>query len=778
MENQHNYASPLFSSLTPEEEKDLLLHDSRQHPTDLVYHYRTYGSGAFPADPFALLEDPFNDYMAELLDMDDAAPAADEAGAEGKAGIRKEEEAHLRRKSNYLNFMYKQVMWVCGVLEQPVTVKMDGELCRLTHPHTGNPLRWGDILCDRSAPAFNTYGHYHRGAGYLPGIDESRLRAIKAHKERVDRRAEAMGYPIPDREHRWMIGAALANFLHQGATQRVLNDHDMHALETPLLHDAIDAACEKRYGTPLPKTLKQEVCDTLWTAGGELKWKNVLHAEAFGTGMNDYTNLHKAGMHEPGESYFHPLLALPCDMKLYTQYGIGFVGEDDIFEVRTDGCMAGEKRRYPVMEFKSSATSEIITDDPTCFPELYSKSCIDRHFLENLRSAIGEDAVHNALSEQREHCFDATRLFHVLTREQREKARPLLDDYGRDVQFAQDAMLFEEAANKEALSFLQRMEGEKGMGKCVGNISDIAELLAGLQEKRRSDDPQTAKHAALHGHMAELTFMLRLMAFGLTEADAMHIDDLTRETRPGAGVINAATFTGHLGGKIYHGPLRDAIWPNDEARSEARLQAYRKGVAPLYAQVRSHAAFYGKAESMRAAYAGLLAADAAWEAAMASAVDVSSWRSMTEARTNREKAHWQYNLQYMVVREELAGWLEERPELRDALRETAGPSGIEYFTEKMAQLAESCIIFDARRNMLQENRNTRSRNAGAADLVYAKPHGITRTGCWTDMVDAQRNRLQAMCEGNQRRGETAARVGAEEITGTSLLKSADRVMAR
>ena len=540
---------------------------------------------------------------------------------------------------DWLNYQMKNFIIRQRLLNQVVSINIDGDMVDLTNPDTAMPLLYGDFITDRSGPKFGGYLDETCGEDYLPG--NVCLQEVEALIERQQQATlsycQKKGLPLPDPE---TLKIATSIFRRKHPSQRKLSDFDLTAREIGLLERAIlnkvsallpPAQREKLQRSP---QLKVEIGKTAWRLGGMVKTSVIIAT------LNDpepsicrsYKDRVLETLHVPGEHGFHPqvfshmlisgvgkvvraeylnfysAIGEPAPVFYLrdssaqpdTYYGLGipFV-EALISEVSTLGKFTLST------EGSDTEIGDIICDNSSIFGHVFNpnihfqKICFELKTQHDISASLIAQAVARATKDNPEQHKVFEQALALLSTEsslspaQRLAAEKALTQYLAHHQFMETGLIFEEAGKKEGQSQLFKLKSNKG--KLIGNISDTAIFLD--QARQIIDDPSLPASdskviaAKAHMQMATLTTLFSVTRWGIKHTNHTAVGN-THD------IISAKEFQQSLNQRSY--TLRDTTGIREQLKlsnitedeAQQRLDSYQHGFEPIWQFIREKAPFF------------------------------------------------------------------------------------------------------------------------------------------------------------------------------------------
>lgn len=560
------------------------------HPGDLVNHFESVGD-------ILTNKDGKIDIIAAAMDKDQTKTA---------------------------ELMFKQFVFIKGMLREPVVTQIDGDWVELKHPHTGNPLTYGDVLTDRSGPKFG--GHLVHGVGeeFLTlSAEEKRIR--EEVKQECAEKARAAAGDNPPADLEAMIESGTATFNHPSAFMRELGDYDSKMADFNLLCQATGAAIKKKTNLDLTLDEQYEVTLTHWMYGGGIKTE---HLQAARDGDKNYGQLVQKDLSKnpPPEGEEHmQIKAFGNAMKrlgvgpealgmkigmVFNENGCSIEATSRALMRRTDGTFAATGKMREIFD--------TLGDSGLDFEPTLTKGRLDEGSLVRLREEMGRhlkpaeavgSAIQAAMEKQKEKgsAFDFVRLVKDIAEAHPENTDLQTTLEERAVKYSlrhaqlKAVEMDEEIGQKIALSGHQHEKGiaqqEEVFGKLSGNASDILERLFAMYERRENDDSSAKSHQQL----VVLSTLVGEGCWGTTEEKLNDVGKFLEQLKPGefAQYITARADTeGKLRKKIgYWGGMT-------EEQAAVELPKFKKGVNSVLELVRKQSGYFAVMDNLGRAFEG------------------------------------------------------------------------------------------------------------------------------------------------------------------------------
>lgn len=536
---------------------------------------------------------------------------------------------------DWLNFEIKNFIIRRAVMNQPVSVVIDGELTYLTNPETNVPLLYSDFITDRSGPKFAGYLNEKPGMEYLTAnVDPDKRTRLMGLQERSTLRfCRVNVLTLPDKES---LNIALAVFAKKHQVQRKLSDFDLTARETSLLESAVLLALKDKLNPKQfekfeknPK-LAKAIGKTAWQVGGnistvrindylnaetppELSYEQSVRQSMIFPGTPNFKKYDEPG-YDPSTAFTHMLIdgvgrtvrdhyltfykSLNETAPVFyrpdssgvpdTFYGVGIpFFEASVEKINPDGTIKFSTNK-DVIEI-----GDIICDNSSIFGRIFNaknnfglmckkflsigitKEQIDTIQLRVAKPGMTQLQVYNATLEE---------LIKALPLETRKKGSELFRKYQLQLDFMESSLIAEEAGKKEGQSQLYKRE--KNFGKLIGNISDIAPFVIGMLNAA----PQS-QNARAHLDILKLTTLISVTRWGIDHSNHNEVQNthLTVSPEQFMDSLNARSYQGEPSSGI-----RAAFKLNKISKEESvkRLQEYQTGFEPIWQSIQRNKTFF------------------------------------------------------------------------------------------------------------------------------------------------------------------------------------------
>jgi hypothetical protein len=565
---------------------------------------------------------------------------------------------------DWLNYHMKNFIIRQRVLNQPVSIKIDGQLVELTNPDTNKQLIYSDFITDRSGPKFGGYLDETAGSEYLSGnVSKSKVDVlIDKQKQACIQYCQDNNLPIPDEK---TLDLATSIFKRKHQSQRRLSDFDLTARELGILEKSILKEVEKHLDESEkialannPELIK-EIGQTAWQVGGAINTsiiKEMLNAKepspksykervmatrlhpddpsykppedkdhnpnlAFthmlidGVGKTvrqEYLNFYEAIGQQAPTFYFNTSSGKPD-----TYYGLGIPFlEASIRKVTQSGNLK--------LSTKSDDTEigDIICDNSSIFGHVFNPNNNFQQIRDNLitQQKIPDELFQHALQQATSVHSEQHKIFEQtfknlsddprLTSQQKIAVDEALTSYLQRHQFMETGLIFEEAGKKEAQSQLFR--SAKKTGKLIGNISDTAPFLDRAQKKiekaTRLNDRKALTNAKAHLQMTMLSTLISVTRWGISSENNKQVGNTNN-------IISAVEFQQSLNERSYHASgstgIRkqlklDAITIEEAQR---RIASYEKGFGAIWQNINDNDMFFNLVDNYKQAKADMVKAN-------------------------------------------------------------------------------------------------------------------------------------------------------------------------
>jgi len=553
--------------------------------------------------------------------------------------------------AEFANFAIKRLVIRLGVLEQPVIIEIDGKNTPLLHPHPcvdgiGLPLHYSDFVVDRSGPKFlgaldaevaveTLMEKDAELKAMLTSLNEKRdpseafetdivAVARRLAKARIWGDSSFKNFPIaPAETLPRKTGRAYLElkdlksakvdpddvttvFLQKHLVQRRLSDFDLTARETETFALAIGKALGKlKSGTPSREFIL-EIGRIAWQIGGPIDRKLIDAALAAETASAKTSSpktairfYNEAIASDPrfipaegsGSKYYHVLfhevgplvgsLLKGAKPKIDAGYGLGIPYFGPEVEEGSDGVL---KPSHP------EEIGDIICDETSHYGAVFSHNILITSTLEKLKKT--DDIGVKKTLNLRDNFNVWLRKFNATE----------YQEFMKESAFIDTILMFEQIAKKEAQSQLFKVEAssqdakkkKKGLGKLMGNVSDVGQFLLGASKLDNS---------ALYVDVVKLSCLVAMPRWGINASNLSGVRDT-------AAVVTAQEFAQSINERSYchlrtvasdGRELLDPLSPRlhlewagiDEKTAQQRLDDFRNGMTPVWEFIQRQGTYFG-----------------------------------------------------------------------------------------------------------------------------------------------------------------------------------------